>query len=87
MDNEESSEIKSNSKLWIEDKDPYTGKSSIEYHKPKIVGQWCALDDHNYELIPGGSREIKCTKCKQTAFIILGRQVLLNGKLKDSPCK
>lgn len=76
---EEKQNIKKN--IWKENINPITGESSLQYHKLKVVGKWCAYNEHFFDYIKGGSRLIKCKKCNSIQTFILGKQTIQNGKL------
>jgi hypothetical protein len=68
----------SKTNLW-EEKFDEDGRSSLQSHTPRVVWTSCKAKDHHYELT--GNRECTCTKCGSIATIVLGMQILTDGKI------
>ena len=63
--------------LWIERFDE-KGNSSLKTHVPKVV--WTSCKDCYFELT--GNREATCKYCGRIQRIVLGMQILQDGKIQ-----
>lgn len=59
------------------------GKHSLQTHVPKVVKQWCPVEEHDYAWVNVGSRLVRCRKCGMEVTIIVGKTFLKDGKIVE----
>lgn len=66
--------------LWIEEKHPITGESSLKEHTVRVVQTWCRPEKHYFDQ----SEDVRlatCTKCGYSTPFVIGYHKILDGKL------
>lgn len=66
--------------IWQNWMNTRTRQQSLKTHQPRVVQQWCAEDDHFFEIKNPQKRIAVCKHCKMERPFVLGRDKLVNGK-------
>jgi len=73
--------------MWEDVVNPRTGEHSLKIHTLKLVKEWCAFSDHEFDSFIPKDRKITCNKCGQEITFVVGYHELKDGHLSIRPQK